>query len=73
MISTNRTLKSPQILELSGIGDPEILAKINVETKVNLPAVGTNVQDRLFLGLAYGEYIGLCAGMRVVLNSSHQS
>ncbi|KAH9920536.1 GMC oxidoreductase [Epithele typhae] len=47
------TLKSPQILELSGIGDPAILEKIGVETKVSLPAVGTNVQEHLFAGMAY--------------------
>ena len=61
-----RTMKTPQILELSGIGDPEVLKKIGVETKVDLPAVGTNVQDHLFAGFAYGlsfvdrrEYFGL--------------
>ena len=47
-------MKPPQILELSGIGDPAVLAKIGVETKVDLPAVGTNVQDHLFAGFAYG-------------------
>ena len=51
-----RTMKSPQILELSGIGDPEVLGKIGVETKVDLPTVGTNVQDHLFAGFAYGSY-----------------
>lgn len=49
-------MKSPQILELSGIGDPEVLGKIGVETKVDLPTVGTNVQDHLFAGFAYGSY-----------------
>ncbi|KAK7681950.1 hypothetical protein QCA50_014912 [Cerrena zonata] len=38
-------LKSPQILELSGIGDPAILEQLGIETVVTLPAVGTNVQD----------------------------
>ncbi|KAI0321917.1 GMC oxidoreductase [Amylostereum chailletii] len=46
-------LKSPQVLELSGIGDPKILSKIGVETKVDLPTVGTNVQDHLFAGIVY--------------------
>ena len=53
-----RTMKSPQILELSGIGDPEVLKKIGVETKVDLPAVGTNIQDHLFAGFAYGPSFG---------------
>ena len=53
----NSTMKSPQILELSGIGDPELLAKIGVELKVNLPAVGTNVQDHPFVALSYGAQV----------------
>ncbi|KAJ5297894.1 hypothetical protein PENANT_c012G10269 [Penicillium antarcticum] len=39
------TIKSPQILELSGIGDPNVLAAAGVECKVANPAVGANVQD----------------------------
>ncbi|OJJ53544.1 hypothetical protein ASPSYDRAFT_51043 [Aspergillus sydowii CBS 593.65] len=39
------TIQSPQILELSGIGDPAILAAAGVECKVENPAVGANVQD----------------------------
>ncbi|TBU46723.1 GMC oxidoreductase [Dichomitus squalens] len=46
-------LKSPQILELSGIGDSKVLGALGIETKVDLPAVGTNVQDHLFAGVAY--------------------
>ena len=42
------------MLELSGIGDPKILSGLGIETKVDLPAVGTNVQDHLFAGVAYG-------------------
>ena len=49
-----RTLKSPQILELSGIGNPEILNKIGVPLKVDLPGVGENVQDHLLYGMSYG-------------------
>lgn len=39
------TVASPQILELSGIGDPAILSKAGVECKVELPSVGTDLQD----------------------------
>ncbi|KAL4863618.1 hypothetical protein BDV12DRAFT_201934 [Aspergillus spectabilis] len=39
------TIQSPQILELSGIGDPKILKAADVECKVKNPAVGANVQD----------------------------
>lgn len=50
----NRTLKSPQILELSGIGNPEVLNRIGVPLKVDLPGVGENVQDHLLYGMSYG-------------------
>ncbi|TCD71198.1 hypothetical protein EIP91_012148 [Steccherinum ochraceum] len=46
-------LKSPQILELSGIGDPKVLDKINVPVKVNLPGVGSNVQDHALIPVGY--------------------
>ncbi|KAJ5159097.1 Glucose-methanol-choline oxidoreductase [Penicillium coprophilum] len=39
------TLKSPQILELSGIGDPEILKAAGVECKVANSGIGANVLD----------------------------
>lgn len=38
-------LQTPQILELSGIGDPEILRKAGVECKVENKAVGHNFMD----------------------------
>lgn len=39
------TIQSPQILELSGIGDPEVLRKAGVECKIENKAVGANFQD----------------------------
>ncbi|KAJ3479105.1 hypothetical protein NLI96_g9295 [Meripilus lineatus] len=41
-------IKSPHILELSGIGRPEVLKKIGVPVRVELPGVGENVQDHIF-------------------------
>jgi choline dehydrogenase-like flavoprotein len=41
------TIQSPQILELSGIGNPEILRAAGVEVKVENPNVGENLQDHL--------------------------
>ncbi|KAF8804963.1 alcohol oxidase [Phlegmacium glaucopus] len=38
-------LKSPHILELSGIGDPQVLANIGVPLKIDLPGVGENLQE----------------------------
>lgn len=45
--------QSPQILELSGIGDAEILKSAGVECKVALPAVGANLQDHVLTGAVY--------------------
>ncbi|KAL4802444.1 hypothetical protein BDV18DRAFT_146741 [Aspergillus unguis] len=39
------TIMSPQILELSGIGDPEVLKAAGVPCKVENKGVGANVQD----------------------------
>ncbi|KAJ6490230.1 GMC oxidoreductase [Mycena vitilis] len=47
------TIQSPQILELSGIGRPEILEKIGVEMKIQLEGVGENVQDHTFVGVSF--------------------
>jgi choline dehydrogenase len=38
---------SPQLLELSGIGDPKVLGKTGIETLVEAPSVGGNLQDHL--------------------------
>ena len=36
---------TPQLLMLSGIGDPKALAKAGVKSVVDLPAVGANLQE----------------------------
>ncbi|KAJ9273896.1 CAZyme family AA3 [Paecilomyces variotii] len=46
-------LKSPVLLELSGVGNPAILSKYGIETKINLPTVGENLQDQINNGLKY--------------------
>jgi choline dehydrogenase len=38
-------INSPQILELSGIGNPEVLAKGGIEVQHALPGVGENLRD----------------------------
>ncbi len=40
-------VQSPQVLMLSGIGDPEHLAMMGIETKVRSPGIGRNLQDHL--------------------------
>ena len=40
-------VQSPQILMLSGIGNPEHLDRFGIKAKVNSPGVGQNLQDHL--------------------------
>jgi choline dehydrogenase len=40
-------INSPQLLQLSGIGNPEHLQPLGIEVKVALPGVGENLQDHL--------------------------
>jgi choline dehydrogenase-like flavoprotein len=47
------SLLSPKILELSGIGRKDVLAKAGVEQKVDLPGVGENLQDHLRIQTTY--------------------
>ena len=46
-------INSPQILQLSGIGDPEMLSQAGVETLHGLPGVGKNLQDHLQIRLVF--------------------
>lgn len=45
------TLHTPQLLQVSGIGDAALLKSINVPTVVDLPAVGHNLHDHLYVAL----------------------
>jgi len=40
-------VNSPQILELSGLGDPELLSGMGIDMVHALPGVGANLQDHL--------------------------
>lgn len=44
-------LRSPAILEHSGVGNPSILSQQSVEVKVNLSSVGENLQDQTVLAI----------------------
>ncbi|KAH0293714.1 alcohol oxidase, partial [Aureobasidium sp. EXF-3399] len=41
------TFNTPQILELSGVGDPEILEKHGIDVFCANPAIGENLQDHI--------------------------
>lgn len=44
---------SPQLLELSGIGDPSVLKAAGIHCKSELPSVGSNFQDHVFSAVGY--------------------
>ena len=46
-------INSPQILMLSGIGDPQHLKDVGIETRHALPGVGENLQDHLSGWIAF--------------------
>lgn len=41
-------IHTPQILQLSGIGDGPLLDKLGIETVAHVPGIGTNLQDHLY-------------------------
>lgn len=45
VIVSGGTYNSPQLLELSGIGDPEHLASVGIDCAHALPGVGANLRD----------------------------
>jgi len=46
-------INSPQLLMLSGIGDPVQLKEHGIPTHVNLPGVGKNLQDQVVARIAF--------------------
>lgn len=47
-------INSPQLLELSGVGDKAHLEAVGVEVKQHLPGVGENLQDHLTINVQQG-------------------
>jgi choline dehydrogenase len=46
-------INTPQILQCSGIGEPELLGSVGVQTRHALPGVGKNLQDHLQIRLVF--------------------
>ena len=46
-------IETPRLLMLSGIGDANELKNVGIESKVDLPGVGKNLQDHPLLSLTY--------------------
>lgn len=53
VIVSGGAFNTPQILKLSGIGPREELSEHGIETLVDLPGVGENLQDRYEVGVIY--------------------
>ena len=53
VILTAGAVGSPQLLELSGIGNPEVLRKQGIDVLHQIDAVGENLQDHLQLRVAF--------------------
>ena len=53
IISCGGAFNSPQLLQLSGIGDPDHLRPLGVEMVHALPGVGENMQDHLEVYIQY--------------------
>jgi choline dehydrogenase-like flavoprotein len=47
------TFKTPQLLELSGIGDRNLLKNFGIETLIDLPGVGENLLDQTYTLIDY--------------------
>lgn len=51
VILAGGAFNSPQLLQLSGIGDPDQLARAGIPLRHALPGVGKNLQDRYEIGV----------------------
>ncbi|KAM0747209.1 alcohol oxidase [Meredithblackwellia eburnea MCA 4105] len=47
------SIASPQLLELSGVGDSRHLQEFGIETVIDLPGVGENLQDHLSTSITF--------------------
>lgn len=54
IILSSGTIKSPHLLQLSGIGDKEELAAAGISTNHHLPGVGKNLQEHLDVIMRFG-------------------
>ena len=45
---------SPQLLQLSGVGNPDELSGLGIDVVAELPGVGENLQDHLEVDVQYG-------------------
>ncbi len=53
IISCGGAFNTPQLLQLSGVGDPDHLGELGISTVANVPGVGENMQDHLEVYIQY--------------------
>lgn len=53
VILSASTVQTPQLLELSGIGNPTLLKSLGIKPLVDLPGVGENLQEHLYSLLSF--------------------
>ena len=53
VILAGGVINSPQILTLSGIGDPAELTRLDIPTRIGIPGMGRNLQDHVSAILMY--------------------
>jgi len=53
VICCGGSINSPQLLQLSGLGDPSLLGELGIDVVHELPGVGENLQDHLELYVQY--------------------
>jgi choline dehydrogenase len=53
VVLSGGSINSPQLLQLSGIGDAELLRGLGIDPLLNAPAVGHNLQDHLAVSFFY--------------------
>ncbi len=72
VIVSGGVINSPQLLMLSGIGDPTELSRHDIDCKVPLPGVGKNLQDHISCGIEFerkgdGPFVGKLRYDRLLL------
>ncbi|KAJ7321714.1 GMC oxidoreductase-domain-containing protein [Mycena albidolilacea] len=53
IILSGSALNTPKILELSGVGDPEVLSSLGIDVVVDLPGVGANLCNQPITTASY--------------------
>lgn len=72
VILTAGTFNSPQIMELSGIGNPEVLKQHGIEVVCANPAVGESLQDHIRPGISFEVTDNVPRGMPMALEEARK-